>query len=241
MMHWSHILYIVSQLKNVKYDTEETENKLTQSDQAIIILGTNNIKRGDDGREIAEKLIEMAKKITRRTATQTKVCEIPPNTSRQDKDREVERCNYILRNQGKHTIRLTRLTTTLKRDDMASDGFHITLQGAEKIAKDIREHLMPNAVAGYTTKQILHMNPIYVGRLIGTGGRRKANLEEEYNVHIVASDTKIIIKGEHKAVEQAAEVVEQFHQEQKSQRRNRSQSRERSPSPQYRSRDTQRH
>ena len=115
---------------------QDMVDQLRSLDQIIIMQGTNNIKRGDDPAELAERYNQAVIDIARRTNTGIKTVEIPPIDPAVDPRgaRKAEAFNKITNKPGKH-IRLSRIKGKKTCNILVEDGIHITEEAAAKIAR----------------------------------------------------------------------------------------------------------
>ena len=115
---------------------QDMVDQLRSLDQIIIMQGTNNIKRGDDPAELAERYNQAVIDIARRTNTGIKTVEIPPIDPAVDPRgaRKAEAFNKITNKPGKH-IRLNRIKGEKTCNILVEDGIHITEEAAAKIAR----------------------------------------------------------------------------------------------------------
>ena len=192
--------YIMSE-KNV-------QNNITKADQLIIQAGLRDIKRGEEGTEVAEKLVKIAKEIGRDTLTQVRLCEIPQIDDTEKIRREIDRFNYHIRDNIRYAFRMTKIRKATARETLEENGTTLTDIGAELVAKDIEAQAIPAAVVSGTKKIIEDYSQGIIARVIGREGRNRYDLETRHKVQLIARNKTIIIRGPEEGVRKAKQEVD---------------------------------
>ena len=107
------ILYLpnctsIADLEN-KLASERLIRELIRADQIVILFGGTEIKRGTSGKELASRILDTVRTITRETITQVKVCELPPLEGDDKTRREREKFNEKIRELGQRCFKLNRV------------------------------------------------------------------------------------------------------------------------------------
>ena len=184
--------------------------ELRTLDQIIIMQGTNNIKRGDEPEDLADRYNQTIIDIARRTNTGIKTIEIPPIDPAKDPRgaRKAEEFNKLINKPGKH-IKLNRIRGDKIRDTLIEDGIHITEGAAIKISRDIMDQCLNPDNLEPQKKILVPIPPEATSRIIGKRGTTIRRLEEQFRVRIVVDQNIAIIRGE-KRKEAAAEIKEEI-------------------------------
>ena len=184
--------------------------ELRTLDQIIIMQGTNNIKRGDEPEDLADRYNQTIIDIARRTNTGIKTIEIPPIDPAKDPRgaRKAEEFNKLINKPGKH-IKLNRIRGDKIRDTLIEDGIHITEGAAIKISRDIMDQSLNPDNLEPQRKILVPIPPEATSRIIGKRGTTIRRLEEQFRVRIVVDQNIAIIRGE-KRKEAAAEIKEEI-------------------------------
>ena len=137
--------YVIRDLERVKCDTTY--------DGAVFLLGTNDIKKGNDGKREAENLIQHVKEFQH--AKHLFILELPPINRR---GTEVERriFNNTLHNQNSDNrfqiIRMTREIEHAPVETALEDDLHLTRENAKQMATHI-ENIMERHIANNKTQE----------------------------------------------------------------------------------------
>ena len=206
---------------------EELEEKLTsekqtrefiQADQIIILFGAGELRRGISGRELANRLLTLVRKISRDTITQVKLCEIPPIEADERTRKEREKFNEKIKELGQRCFTLNRVKSLKLQDAIEEDGRTITDLAADRIARDLDQQAMPASAASQTIKRTLDYDHSTIGRIIGRSGKNRQELEETCGVHLIAYKNTIVLKGHPSCVTKATEEIAYQDQQHRSDR-----------------------
>ena len=206
---------------------EELEERLTsekqtrefiQADQVIILFGGSELRRGISGRELANRLLALVRKISRDTITQVKLCEIPPIEADERARKEREKFNERIKELGQRCFMLNRVKSLKIQDAVEEDGRTLTDLAADRIARDLDQQAMPASTASPTKKMTLHYDHSTIGRIIGRSGKNRQELEETCGVHLIAYKNTIVLKGHPSCVTKATEEIEYQAQQHRSDR-----------------------
>jgi hypothetical protein len=182
--------------------------ELRTLDQIIVMMGTNNIKRGDDPNELAREYIQAIIEITRKTNTAIKTVDIPPIDPQRYPNcaRNVEIYNRAIHRPNKH-IKLRRIKGENPRDMLEKDGIHLVEEGAKRIAKDLHDMTLKPKNLETQKKYILQIPPEVTSRIIGRKGAVIRKLEDQFQVRIVIDQNTAIIRGTKRAA--AADAIKE--------------------------------
>ena len=197
----------IADLEN-KLESEQLVRELIAADQIVILFGGTEIKRGTPARELASRIQEIVRKITRETITQVKVCELPPLEGDDKTRREREKFNEKIRELGQRCFKLNRVSTLKLVETVEEDGRTLTDLAADRIARDIDVQAMPGTVASQTRKITINYDHSSIGRIIGKNGKNRQHIEDSCQVHLVAYKNTIIIKGHPSSVIKAQQEIE---------------------------------
>lgn len=184
-----------------KIEDVKRSGSLRSYDAVVTLLGTNNIKTGNDGIREAQKLVEEMEKSD---GKKIYICEAPPiNRHRAKSEREI--FNATLRNLVKtskkcHVVRTPRITEEQPTNEVLVDDLHLDNFHAKKLAEKIQEKVMEDDKKQDEMENESQINASEeeIKEIIGSEHSRARLLEQEYNVKIRASrndPNKIVIKG----------------------------------------------
>ena len=231
---WSHMEDIFTAGHLEEWLTEENVGE--DFDIVVIHEGTNDIRKGGDGRRFAKRIMRSAKVIKERsTHTQVAVVEMPPLRDEKAND-ERRLFNYTLsvleKQENVKVIKTAETLNSLDLDEqvLTKDGFHIRNKAgnetADLIEKAIDDMVVPNNRGADSRKQ--HTPPnrkvqdsttwevptAAIGLILGKGGKNIRQLEEDFRVNIdvgkqvTGSKTQtIIVKGTPTQVTKATEKI----------------------------------
>ena len=170
--------------------------ELRQYDQIVIMIGTNNIKRGDEPTEAANEFNKTVMDIARRTNTGIKTVEIPPIDPRRDPKgaQNAETFNRIINRPSKH-IKLRRLRGEPLKNILNEDGIHLSEEGTAKAAKDIHEVTLKANSLETQRKTQLDIPPEVISHIIGRKGSTIRRYEDQFQVRIIIDNNTAIIRG----------------------------------------------
>jgi len=184
--------------------------ELRTMDQIVIMMGTNNIKRGDNPEDMIKHLNQTIVEIARRTNTAIKTIEIPPIDPQRDPrgSRYVDTYNRGIAKPGKH-IKLKRLRGEKIRDILTRDGIHLTEEGALRAAKDIHEQTLKAHSLEPQRKKQLQIPPEVTSRIIGKQGATIKRIEDKFKVRVMIDQNVALIRGTRRR-EAAEEIKEEI-------------------------------
>ena len=139
---YSQDTYVIKDLERIKCDT--------MYDGAVFLLGTNDIKKGNDGRKEAETLMNYVRNF--KQAKNLFILELPPINRR---GIEVERrvFNSTLHSQNKDNrfqiIRMTREIEHAPVESALQDDLHLTKENAKQMATHL-ENVIEKHIEGKT-------------------------------------------------------------------------------------------
>ena len=198
--------------ENDTYKTEDLErvNLKGDEDNIVIMLGTNNIKKGEDGSEEAEKYINQLKKIQKRTTAEITIVEIPPIGIREAKV-ERETFNRKMEKDRPKGIGMIKTPSAISRtstNDLLVDRLHLNRETATQYAEDIVRYMVKNVNKervrkneGISTEEHemtirMKIEEDKVGLIIGKKGKNIMEIERQQRVRIqIENRDTIIIKG----------------------------------------------
>jgi len=160
--------------------------------RVTILLGTNNIKNGEDGIIKAERYIDLISKLSR-TGRTIEVLEIPP-INRRSARLEREFFNRHLRHHLPKEITLKRTPNQIEKSsvrDVLKDDLHLNKETAEVYAKEIMKPPSNNREGTGRQEKKTAKTTIprrLVPEFLGRGGRNVQDMESRLNVRI-AVDT----------------------------------------------------
>ena len=184
---------------------------LRRLDQIILMIGTNNIKRGDDPHEAANDYNQIIIDIARRANTGISTVEIPPIDPRKDPQgaEKAEAFNKAIYRPTKH-IQLRRIKGEQMKTIIEQDGIHLTETGGIRAAKDIHDKTLKADNLEVHKKTIVQIPPEVTSRIIGRRGVNIKKLEDQFQARIVIDQNTAIIRGtrRHAAAEAIREDIE---------------------------------
>ena len=190
---------------------------INEYDCCVVLLGTNNLKTGNDGIHEARKLLTTLEKYIRIPKL---VCEAPP-INRRTASAERKLYNVTLQNQiekMKNTsiIKTPKETENSPTEEALSDDLHLNSHHstllANKISAIVREvkpkkhHEEKNS----ETEMTIEAEEEEIKAVIGGGHSKAAELEKEYDVRIKATrhnPNKISIHGKKEQVKRVHDLL----------------------------------
>ena len=166
------------------------------SDQILILMGTNNLRQKDDAEKIATELIEAAKYITTTTLTTTRIITPPPiDVSNVSVIKQAKKLNNLLNDQQKKPINTPKTYRMPLNQTLKEDGYHLTNQAAKTMAYEINSQTLTQKQATTEKKISYTPNPQSIPHIIGKKGKKIKELADTYQVKIKVQDGNIHIKG----------------------------------------------
>ena len=200
----------------------------------VTILGTNNIKNGNDGITEARRLLEELKSLK---VKKILICEAPPINRR---NAAVERrlYNATLRNESinipeMETIRTPPETEECNVEEALTDDLHLNEHHAKLMAKKISDRAKAacerktDKMADSEQEMVIEAEEEEIKTVMGNQHSRAMEIERNYNVKIKANrrdPNKIHITGKKENVKKAYEDIKSRVRDQK-ERRNRNEER----------------
>ena len=190
---------------------------INEFDCCVTLLGTNNLKTGNDGIQEAKNLMAALQKYVKIPKI---ICEAPPINRRAAKtERKLFNATLLKqRDQMKHTtiLRMPKETESSPVEETLSDDLHLNHYHAtllaNKISATVREikPTKPHEEEKQETELVLEALEEEIKVVIGSGHSKAAELESEYNVLIKATrknPNKITILGNKDQAQQVHDIL----------------------------------
>ena len=178
-------------------DDEDTIQTLFKCDQILIMIGTNDIKKGKKAEDVDRKLQNAAKEIIMRTLTYTRIVTIPPILIDNETTREQVKLNRIIRSNGKRPIHTRCFDNVDIRRYISHDKYHLTDRGAELLAEEIKIASITEQNHTREDRAIMKVHPRVIPHVIGKGGRTISELRTAHRAKINTTRDEIYMKGEY--------------------------------------------
>jgi hypothetical protein len=187
---------------------QKTKNQetLKHSDQILILMGTNNLRKNETAEKIANELVQAAKYATTTTLTTTKIIQPPPiNSTNENILKQAKKLNNLLNDQQRKPINIPRTYQMPIITALKEDGYHVTRQAAKTMAIEIAQQTLTAKQAAGEQKAQYVPTPSAIPHIIGKEGKRIKAIQLQHNVKIKVIDGTVKIKGL-KALEALEEV-----------------------------------
>ena len=190
---------------------------INEYDCCVVLLGTNNLKTGNDGIHEARKLMTTLEKHVRIPKF---VCEAPPINRRmaiaERKLYNVTLQNQIEKMKNTKIIKMPKDTEICPTEEALSDDLHLNSYHstllANKISATVRE-VKPkkhHEEKNHDTEMTIEAEEEEIKAVIGGGHSKAAELEKEHNVRIKATrhnPNKITIHGKKDQVQRVYDLL----------------------------------
>ena len=197
----------------------------------VLLLGTNNIKTGEDGRTEARKYTEEIERILKIKSRSTKLyaIEIPPIGRRAAKA-ERDKYNNYLHSHLPTAVKMIPTPPAIMRyptKEILDDELHITKEVASKYAEQIKLEIKQNEDRPTTSEKepakeesvtITETDGIDITQIIGKDGKKVKEIEAKYKVIITISHNKphqIKIEGKRRDTREAEKDIKEILEEQR--------------------------
>jgi len=175
---------------------KQHKTQIQNTDQVLIMVGTNNLKTRQTADKIAKDLTEAAKFTATHTMTTAKII-TPPPIDVQDNDiaKQYKKLINILQDQPIRPITTPKSNKLPLVNTLKHDGIHITRTAAASIATEIMQQILTPDNLDSEQKINITPRPRAIPHIIGKNGRNIKTITDKYNVKIKIEDNNIIIKG----------------------------------------------
>ena len=189
----------------------------------VILIGTNNIKNGEDGEREGSKLIRAAKEL--KLSNHILVCEIPP-INRRHSITERKIFNRYVNNKIKeedclHTVRTPKDTENSPVEDTLTDDLHLNPHHAKLLAEEINKrvdwytrttHATSNTQTSRRRDVAIEAHEEDIKAIIGKQHIRIREIEDRHRVKVMATRInpgKITVSGEERGTREAVKEIKE--------------------------------
>ena len=177
-------------------EDKEIIRTLFECDQTIIMLGTNDIRRGGKAERIEASLQDAAKELTKRTLTYTRTMTVPPMILDDDRTREQVNLNRLIRANAKRPIIIRCFDNTDIRKQLDRDGYHISHSAAHLLAQEIQDNAITTEDHTKEQRIVMPIKTRDIPHIIGKKGKTVIDLRKTYNAKLNVANEEIFMKGE---------------------------------------------